>query len=256
MLDRVLDAVAGGEPGFLAVVGEPGIGKTSLIEHLCELAGSRGWLVLAGRAAEFERELPYGVLVDALDDHLATLDRRRLERAGGERLAELATIFPSVAGPEVPPGALQAERYRAHRAVQEVLDGLAVGRPLLLVLDDLHWADQASLEVVASLLRRPPDGPVLLACAFRPAPAPPFLESAIAAAERDGRAERIELGPLTAEAAGALLAGIAEPRVREAVLRVSGGNPFYLSQLARVAINSPARGGARSTSSTSMTSAR
>ena len=68
----------------------------------------------------------------------------------------------------MPEGALKAERYRAHRAVQELLDGLAVGRPLLLALDDLHWADQASLEVVASLLRRPPDGPVLLACAFRP----------------------------------------------------------------------------------------
>ena len=139
----------------------------------------------------------------------------------------------------MPEGALQAERYRAHRAVQELLDGLAVGRPLLLALDDLHWADQASLEVVASLLRRPPDGPVLLACAFRPAPAPGFLESALAAAEREGRAERIDLGPLTPEAAAELLAAIPEPSVRDAVFRVSGGNPFYLSQLARLAVHQP-----------------
>ena len=160
-------------PGFLAVVGEPGIGKTSVMERLQALAAEREWLVLAGRAAEFERELPFGVLVDALDDHLAGLDHRRrgarrrraARRAGGD-LPRRST------GPAVPDGALQAERYRAHRAIQELLDGLAVGRPLLLVLDDLHWADQASLEVVASLLRRPPDGPVLLACAFRPAPAP------------------------------------------------------------------------------------
>src|SRR5918999_333910 len=156
VLDRVLDAVGRGEPAFLAVVGEPGIGKTSLMERLSELAAGRGWLELAGRAAEFERELPFGALVDALDDHLATLDQRKLERAGGERLAELAAIFPALDGPAVPEGALQAERYRAHRAVQELLGGLAVGRPLLLALDDLHWADHASLEVVASLLRRPP----------------------------------------------------------------------------------------------------
>jgi len=187
-LERVLDEVAAGGPGFLAVVGEPGIGKTSLMERLQAMAGEREWLVLAGRAAEFERELPFGVLVDALDDHLAGLDQRRVERVGGERLAELAAIFPALDGPAVPAGALQVERYRAHRAVQELLDGLAVGRPLLLSLDDLHWADQASLEVVASLLRRPPDGPVLLACAFRPAPAPAFLDSALAAAEREGRA--------------------------------------------------------------------
>jgi DNA-binding NarL/FixJ family response regulator/tetratricopeptide (TPR) repeat protein len=243
LLDRVLEAVAAGGPGFLAVVGEPGIGKTSVMERLSELASERNWLVLAGRAAEFERELPFGLLVDALDDYLATLDHRKLERAGGERLAELATIFPSLVGPPVPEGALQAERYRAHRAVQELLDGLAVGRPLLLALDDLHWADQASLEVVASLLRRPPDGPVLLACAFRPAPAPAFLESALAAAEREGRAERVDLGPLTPEAAAELLAGIPEPSVRDAVFRVSGGNPFYLSQLARLAVHQPVRRG-------------
>ena len=200
------------------------------------MAGEREWLVLAGRAAEFERELPFGVLVDALDDHLAGLDQRRVERVGGERLAELAAIFPALDGPAVPDGALQAERYRAHRAIQELLDGLAVGRPLLLVLDDLHWADQASLEVVASLLRRPPDGPVLLACAFRPAPAPQFLESALATAEREGRATRIDLGPLAPEDAAELLAGIPEPGVRDAVLRVSGGNPFYLSQLVRQAV--------------------
>ena len=192
--------------------------------------------MLAGRAAEFERELPFGVLVDALDDHLASLDHRRVERVGGERLAELAAIFPALDGPAVPDGALQAERYRAHRAIQELLDGLAVGRPLLLVLDDLHWADQASLEVVASLLRRPPDGPVLLACAFRPSPAPQFLESALAVAEREGRATRVDLGPLAPEDAAELLAEIPEPGVRDAVLRVSGGNPFYLSQLVRQAV--------------------
>jgi DNA-binding NarL/FixJ family response regulator/tetratricopeptide (TPR) repeat protein len=235
-LDRVLDRVAAGDPGFVALVGEPGIGKTSLMERLSERAAARGWLVLAGRAAEFERELPFGLLVDALDDHLATLDQRKLERAGGERLAELAAIFPSLDGPPVPEGALQAERYRAHRAVQELLDGLAVGRPLLLLLDDLHWADQGSLEVVASLLRRPPDGPVLLACAFRPAPAPGFLDSALAAAERERLAERIDLGPLTREAAAGLLAPIPDRGVRDVVFRVSGGNPFYLSQLARLAV--------------------
>ena len=258
VLDRALDAVAAGGPRFLALVGEPGIGKTSVMERLSELASGRGWLVLAGRAAEFERELPFGVLVDALDDHLAMLDQRKLERAGGERLAELAAIFPSLDGPPVPEGALQAERYRAHRAVQELLDGLAVGRPLLLSLDDLHWADQASLEVVASLLRRPPDGPVLLACSFRPAPAPAFLESALAAAEREGRAERVDLGPLTREDAAELLADIPEPSVRDAVFRISGGNPFYLSQLARLAIHQPVRAatGASSTRSPSASRSR
>jgi predicted ATPase len=84
---------------------------------------------------------------------------------------------------------------------------------------------------------------VLLACAFRPAPAPVFLESAIATAEREGRAERLDLGPLSPEAAAELLRDIAEQSVRDAVFRVSGGNPFYLSQLARLAAHQPPRRG-------------
>ena len=109
-------------------------------------------LVLRGRAAEFERELPYGALVDALDAHLRGarpgrlrgLDtraaRRHLPRAG--RLAAVPL--------------LAVERYRAHRAVIDLLGRLAATRPLVLTLDDMHAADPASLELLAALLRRPP----------------------------------------------------------------------------------------------------
>ena len=105
---------------------------------------------------------------DALDDHAAWLGSDRLERMLGDRVAELARVLPSVdAGDAAPAPALQDERYRAHRAVRALLEQLAVATPLIVLLDDLQWADDSSLELVAHLLRRPPRAPLLVASAFR-----------------------------------------------------------------------------------------
>ena len=86
-------------------------------------AEQAGHLVLAGRAAEFEREVPFSVFVDALDAYLATLDESRLDRMGVRYRDELAAIFPSLREPDAPE--LAVERHLAHRAVSSLLDGLA-----------------------------------------------------------------------------------------------------------------------------------
>src|SRR4029079_10031763 len=91
----------------------------------------------------------------------------RLERLVGDQLPELAAVLPAVG--RIPAG-LQDERYRTHRAVRSLLQALAQLPPVVVVLDDLHWADDASLELVAHLLRRPPRGPAGLALAVCPAP--------------------------------------------------------------------------------------
>src|SRR4029079_6652816 len=106
----------------------------------------------------------------------------RLERLVGDQLPELAAVLAAVG--RVPAG-LQDERYRTHRAVRMLLEALAQVRPLVVVLDDLHWADHASLALLAHLPRRPPRGRVGLALAFRPAPIRPLLATALATAERD-----------------------------------------------------------------------
>jgi predicted ATPase len=68
-IERGLDRVAFGEAWFVQLIGEPGIGKTRLLAELCVRAERRDWLVLDGRAAEFERDIPFGVVVDALNDY-------------------------------------------------------------------------------------------------------------------------------------------------------------------------------------------
>ncbi|MDA0185636.1 AAA family ATPase [Solirubrobacter phytolaccae] len=224
-IDAALGQRAG---GVLAFSGEGGIGKTRLLDELAARASEA--LVLSGRASEWERELPFGVWEDALSDHAAFLGVDRLERLVGEQLGELAAVLPLVG--RVPAG-LQDERYRTHRAVRALLEALALQRPVVLVLDDLQWADDASLELVAALLRRAPRGRVLLALAFRPAPVRPLLATALATAERDGRVIEHALPTLSFADAETLLGADIPAVVRGEIYEAGGGNPFFLQQLAR-----------------------
>jgi DNA-binding CsgD family transcriptional regulator len=228
-LDAALGALRRPRVGWVVVSGEPGIGKTRLLGELAERAQARRYPVFMGRGAELERELPFAVWVDALDDHVASLGAPRLEALIGDRVAELARVLPSAASGPTPPGGLQDERFHAHRAVRALLQQLARPTPLVLILDDVHWADDASLELIAHLLRRPAPAPLLIALAFRAGQLPTSLLAALEAAGRDGLVTEIRLGPLTEAEAGSLLGDAARPQLYEQ----SGGNPFYLQELAR-----------------------
>jgi DNA-binding NarL/FixJ family response regulator len=224
---------------FVAVTGEPGIGKTRLLDELAKRGTDGGHLVLTGRGSELERELPFGVWVDALDDHVAWLGLERLKRMLGDRVGELALVLPS-AGPAA--AALPDERFRAHRAVRALAERLAAIEPLVVVLDDLHWADGASLELVVHLLRRPPRAPLLVAMGFRAGRLPPEVSGALEAAFRDGLLVDLRPGALSAREAGELLGESVPAPARAELHRASGGNPFYLLQLAHAR---PAVAGAR-----------
>ena len=110
---------------------------------------------------------------------------------------------PTSRGAPAPP----AERYVVHRAMRGLLERLAGARRLVLCLDDVHWADPASLELLAALARRPPEGAVLLAVAYREGQAPGALVAALGDAVRAARAERLAPAPLSRAEAAALCGG-------------------------------------------------
>jgi DNA-binding CsgD family transcriptional regulator len=220
----------------MALAGEPGIGKTRLLGELCGRADEHGHLVLNGRGAEFERELPFGAFADALDDYLAAQGPRHYEVLGSDRLGELAQVFPSLSGLGDAPTGPQDERYRTHAAVRELLGLLSADQPLTLALDDLHWVDAASMELIANLLRRPPAGEVCLLLAYRSGQLGTQLVAAVDDAEREEILMPIELTGLSREEAQPLLESL-DPADREELFRLSGGNPFYLEELARTAGN-------------------
>jgi ATP/maltotriose-dependent transcriptional regulator MalT len=233
-LARALAELDRGRSIAILLVGEPGIGKTRLLTEFGARADAEGNLVLSGSASELERDLPFSLFVDALDEYVRGLDPELVAHLDDDVRTELGHVFPSLttlAGGR--PAALQHERYRSHRAVRALLEQLASAQPLVLVLDDLHWADPASIELLGALLRRPPSAPVLLALASRPLHVPERLSAALERASRAEQITRIELGALSAEEARELLGDVGD-RVDPDVLYVeSGGNPFYLEQLAR-----------------------
>jgi ATP/maltotriose-dependent transcriptional regulator MalT len=147
--------------------------------------------------------------------------------------AELAQVFPSLSsladGRKV---AFQHERYRTHRAVRALLEQLADTTPLVLVLDDFHWADAASDELLGALLRRPPSAGVLIAIAVRPRQLSERLAATLATADRAAALSLIELATLTADESRELLGANVAAADAGTLHKQSGGNPFYLEQLA------------------------
>jgi ATP/maltotriose-dependent transcriptional regulator MalT len=231
-LDAALDQLAAGDPCFVQVVGEPGIGKSRLLAELCRRGEDRGYLVLDGRAAEFERDIPFGLIVDALNDYLGSLEPAMLRALDEDVLRELAAVFPSLPSQYrgEASGGEGAERYRLHYAVRSVLERLTSRQPMLLALDDVHWADAASVEMLTNLLRRF-RGPLLTAVAYRQAPS--RLLAALEGTARTARGSRLELAPLGPDEAAALIGSEVDDSTRTILFRESGGNPFYIEQLAR-----------------------
>jgi ATP/maltotriose-dependent transcriptional regulator MalT len=234
LLERILDELDRGHPGAIELIGEPGIGKTRLLSELAARAEARGHLVLSGATTEFEHDLPFSVFVDALDEYLEGLAPNRLAALDTDAQAELAHVLPSLsalAGRRE--AALQQERYRSHRAVRQLLTHLAETRPLVLILDDFHWADSGSVELLGALLRRPPAAAVLTAVALRPRKMPDRLAVALEGPHRLAGVGRIELGPLTADEAREFVGEAADATTTATLYQESGGNPFYLEQLVR-----------------------
>ena len=233
-LDDALDQLDGGGAGAIEILGAAGMGKTRLLGELAARADARGHIVLRGSGADLERDLAFWVFVDALDEYVESVEPRRLANLDEEVRTELAHVFPSLTdlgrGGSV---GLQDERYRTNRAVRELLERLAATKPMVLILDDFHWADPASVDLLASLLHRPPNAAVLIVLGARPSQGPPRLAGALDRALRGGELTRIELEPLTGEEAAAMLGHEPTDPLTEALYEESGGNPFYLEQLAR-----------------------
>ncbi|MFI9415170.1 helix-turn-helix transcriptional regulator [Nocardia gamkensis] len=232
--DAVLAAAAGGRAGAVAIVGEAGIGKTRLLAELRRRAAATGFEVLEGSGTELGYTIPFGLVVDALDARIATLGAEAVKAIAGETLADLAVVLPSVfAVFESPsPVGLAAERYEYHRAVRSLLERFTHRVPLLLAFDDTHWSDPASIELIDHLLRRPIPR-MVLALAFRSRPVQPTLLGAVEHAQRTGLLVEFELAPLTLPEAADLLGQRPDAPVVRELHAATGGNPFYLEQLAR-----------------------
>lgn len=227
-LGALADRAAAGGPGAMVVVeGAAGIGKTRLLDELRESGPGYGMAVGAARGAEREREFPFGLVRQLLEPSLVAADEG--ERA--KLLSGAAGLAAGVlgAGEAVDPGA-------AMHGLYWLAANLAARRPLLLVVDDAHWGDEASLRFLAYLGRRLDSLPLLLAVGCRP-PAVDEEAAPVAELAADPGAEHLRLAALDAASVARLLGEQlghpADPEFATACQEATGANPFLLGELAR-----------------------
>jgi DNA-binding CsgD family transcriptional regulator len=235
-LERGLDAVFEGRAHAILVAGDAGVGKTRLVDELMTKARGRGALALIGGCLDVEEgRLPFGPFVEALRGHVRELDAASRAALGGE---ELAPIVPelgrSPAGLAADGGLVQG---RLFELILGVVGRLAAGAPLVLVLEDLHWADRSTRDLLLFLVRNLHTEPVLLVASYRSDdvyrghPLRPFL----AELERTRRIEHLHLEPLNRDTLAELVSGIAGASADlafvESVVQRSEGNPFFAEEL-------------------------
>ncbi|MBV8933864.1 MAG: AAA family ATPase, partial [Kutzneria sp.] len=230
---RLLEGAVRKSFQLVEVVGEPGIGKTRLLTELATITRRHGRRVLWGGAASGRGSIPFGPVVDALADHVhGAIDGQLAE----SEIQLLATVFPDLRADDRRAAVAHPARSRQYRAVRAVLRSLSLARELMIVLDDLHLADEMTVELIAYLVRHPLPTPVLLAIAYRPAQAS-FQLSSVGSGALPGLVHRLDLQPLSATDAHQLLGSELSRSTRERLYQASGGNPFYLDALARISLS-------------------
>jgi DNA-binding CsgD family transcriptional regulator len=239
-LEAAFAAAADGHPSIAFVAGESGVGKTRLVTELSERARAQGARTLCGECVELgEGELPYAPLVAALRP-LSRDDDPVLDEVGEAARAELATLLPELgtrgaaARPEEVAGAAQRRLFEALLAL---LERLGREDPVVLLLEDIHWADSSTRAFLAFVARAMSTERVLAVCTYRSDelhrrhPLRPVL----AELERDPSARRIELARLSREELSEHVADILdEPPDGDLVERLYGhseGNPLFAEEL-------------------------
>ena len=231
--------------GAVALIsGEPGIGKTRLAEEVAADAAADGALTLWGRASDAGGAPAFWPWTQVLDAAAAELDEDALRLMVGAHGAELARIVPELSGrlgvQDEPGGDALEARFQLYDAVVRFVLRLASHRPLAIVLDDLHWADAPTLELLRWLGGRLRAAPVLVVATYRDSEADrgAALTETLAGLTREAPLVRVHLEGLTLQEVSLLVAqhlAVQPPdELASALHAQTDGNAFYLSELVRL----------------------
>jgi AAA ATPase domain len=240
---------ARGQCGLVALGGEPGIGKTRLAARLAAEVRAEGGTVLYGRADE-ESVSPYEPFVESLRHCAAHRPRLADEPGLGTAIELLGGLIPELGRPTAPAAGGDREysndRQKLFEAVLQLLLHVAAERPLLLILEDLHWADAPTVRLLRELPRRGAGLPVLIVATYRDleADASGPLAQALVDLRREGLLDRIALhGFDKSEMAALVGAGAGQPApdaaLAEHLCDQTGGNPFFIEELMQSRAEAP-----------------
>jgi DNA-binding CsgD family transcriptional regulator/tetratricopeptide (TPR) repeat protein len=234
-----LDALLAGGHRVLLISGDAGIGKSRLARDVLARAAARGDRVLRGTCFDRDQSLPFAPFLDLLRDVATTSPEAARDR--------LRTAAPGILRllPELGGGSISArpaldpeqEQHRLFQEMRAVLAGLAAEQPLLVLIEDLHWSDDASLDLLLHLARRPVAAPLTFLLTYRGGEVGPGLSRFLAALDRERVATEIALPPLTSTQVAHLVRAILDlPRPAGAVFvrslhGLTGGNPFFVEEV-------------------------
>ena len=233
-----------GQCRVVILAGELGIGKTRLLDACTADAASNGVLVHRGSASDAEGMPPYLPLLEALGQHIRVTPTALLHTQLGDLTPVLTTILPELASrmaPLPPMYALPPEqaRMRLYEAVGVFLSAIAAPHALVLVLDDLHWADRATLDLLAYIIQHQADARLLIVGAYRTGDVAqnPALQRMLIALNHLRILTTIPVGPLAPAALIALaeqyLGGPIDAATSRLLVEQSEGNPFFAEELLR-----------------------
>jgi class 3 adenylate cyclase len=245
-LEDALLAANRGDGRFVLLSGEAGIGKTRLATELTRRARKLGCEVLWGSCSEAELSLPYLPFVEAIGNRLGEEDAAAAYADLGPMVAELAQLFPQLGdGPSAEAGAdLGQAKLRLFESVVALFELWARTRSLLVVLDDLHWADASTRELVDYAARRLARSRVMLLATYRSDELDRThpLTRAVQVWRRSGLAETVSVAAMTPQQVAELIAAIlgaedVSAELTELVHARSEGNPFVLEEMLKEALD-------------------
>jgi predicted ATPase len=236
-LDAARVRAADGDPAVVLVGGEAGVGKTRLVAELTSRwDADDGTRVLAGGCVPVgEGALPYAPIVEALRALLADLGVSAVRELVGPSWPELARLLPALGAPEAGPAG-QAAQARLFELLLGLVARLSRQTPIAMVVEDLHWSDQSTRDLLAFLVRNLRRNRVLVVVTYRnDEPGQERLGPFLAELDRGGPVQRLELPRLDQAQTTAQLVGIlgAAPaaEVVDAVFARSEGNPYFTEEL-------------------------
>jgi class 3 adenylate cyclase/tetratricopeptide (TPR) repeat protein len=244
VLRRCVDRANEGNGGLAVVAGSAGVGKTRLVEEVGIEAEARGLQFLVGRCDETSQGDPYGPVVEVLEAVRRRVSPETFRDLIGEHAGEIARLLPdlrrryrNIPPPvDVPPN---EERRYLFVTVQQVLARVAALRPLVILLDDLHWADDPSLRLIDYLAGGLRELPILIVATYlrEEALAATPLHEVLTKLHRHQLVESIAVGDLGESDVRLLLTAIGESQPPAALVRVlyeaTKGNPFFLEEVVR-----------------------
>jgi len=238
---ELIDAAAQGRGGLVLLGGEPGVGKTRLAEQLLADGRERGMLVLKGHAYE-EDGAPFITSVEILEDMMRLLPQQDLREMLGSNASELARLLPELRRrfPDIPePEDLPAEQQRRYlfNSVLEFIGRASRVVPMIMLLDDLHWADESSLLLLEHLAPHLEEVPVFMVATYRDVElevGKPFAKT-LARLVRQNLGRRISIRRFAEADVAHLIAALGEqeppPELTAAIFRETEGNPFFVTEV-------------------------